>query len=184
VSDKPRPDPVVKEPEIRAAVDFLAKGHVETQRKIGVTVPSAAAAESFAKEAVESQVKIHEDRCRNGVPEPKRPAPAQADDMDVRRPVGVYDWNTRTNQFRPLGPVRGKQAAPVDPLLQSRMDMLLRLPEWRSRIMKTWDEGLIASNGSFVHASHLVMKIVETSNNVFGDWRTPKQSAPKIIVSG
>lgn len=181
-----RPDAIVKEDDARYAIDRLTEGHVETQRDMGITMPDVAAAERFAQDAVGRQIKVHEERFKDGVP-----APIERDDeVPEEGPghVGSFRWNTATNQFTPIGDInprlleKTQQTAKGDPLLAARMEMLMQDMGWRAKIMRAWDDGL-NQTGNFSGASDRVMAVVEASNNVFGDWRTPRER-PRLILVG
>ena len=72
--------------------------------------------------------------------------------------------------------------------------MLSKFPEWSDRLMKAAHDGetLAIKSGSaldreswprrqeFIAAE--MMKVVEQSNNVFGDYRNPKTQEPPIIL--
>lgn len=194
------PDKVVKETEIRTAVDRIAGGLADNFRQVG-KLPPGQELQDWAAEQVANQVAVHEERCRNGVPEaastqPVEKAKTRDDDAITERPVGTFEWDTKTNEFTAVGPVAKKFANRkprlINLALKARLDFLRQFPEWDQRVLKAFHEGAWEAIKLGRQTGHMnpqdiaekgaeyVMKVVEASNAVFGDWENPKEKAARI----
>jgi hypothetical protein len=193
------PEKVVSEQTGRQALDHVVKLIVDTQKQLGVE-PSQSKAEAFAKPLVLEQFRRHEEAQRraplvdkDGVDARGSTAKSgQAKDRIGRGEVGDYqavlrrpDWDGRQAQKKP--------ADKEDRLVLSRCNLLGQFPEWRDRLMKAAFDGECAAmmSGS-PHdrqdwkrrqsiIGDFMMRVIEQSNAVFGDYRNPKAKAPTIF---
>lgn len=182
-----RPDPIVKEKEIRSAKERLVSGMAESQRQAGM-LPLIRETEDWVNGIVDDTVKKHEERWAKG--QGDSPAP-QTSPVDIQRHAGSFEWDLETNKFTPLGkvdprfyekPVIPGQTA-EDKLIEARVTMLLGFPEWQKKIVQAWNDG-VARTGRMSEAADDVMRVVEISSNVFGDWRKPVSPSQKLIIVG
>jgi len=184
MSDGPKPDPIVREPEARASVDELSKGLAEDARHNGV-MPPMREIEKFAQEVTREQIARHEERFRNGVPE-KRGGKAEGV-ATIDRGTFTDDFGTVEKVVRAFDPARHaaktKALASVADSLEARLaDMRLAMllawkttdgkivrqrhdasdvecfPEWAARIRKTWEETLRLSR-------NLTLNTAEANSN-------------------
>lgn len=113
------------------------------------------------------------------------------------KPVGTYNFGTKV--FKPTatgtpsrrGRKKRKALAELSPqdrrneLVRRRLAMLANFPFWHGKVIKAWFWG--PPSGTSVEdfqrtATENVMKVLEESNKLFGDWRVPAQRQPLIIV--
>lgn len=196
-------DPVVKEETIRKSIDKITSGHVDTQRRMGNTLPDVVAAQEFAKDVTRQVVVDHEERHSKFIPprtEEQQPAlpPDRLSRGDVGPDDTVIQRGVGSAEFARDGAVSGnvqrrKPRTPEDPRLRARLDVLGRLPEWHSRLMAAALEGETYAKKLGVHdeagrmsiVADFVINVVEQSNQTLGDWRLPPTPAlAKIMVSG
>lgn len=185
---KPRPDAVVKEPEIRRAVGRLVEGLAKQAHGVGM-LPRAELARQWAEPIVLETVKRHEDTFgKQQEPLEVKAAPSALDRGDVggtviNRRVGVVEMGAPGAGLSHVSGMAPRPAKPIDHLLKERTDMLLSLPDWAAKIHKAFEGGML-KYGEQSRACDDVMAVIESSNNVFGDWRTPRRAAPRIIIGG
>lgn len=174
MSDAPKPDAIVREPEARASVEELTKGLAEDARRNGV-LPPILEIEKFAKEITHDTIARHEERFRNGVPDAKlvRGGNTGASPATIDRGSFEDDFGRVDPIARPFDAKRHlAKAKRIDPadvleakLADDRLALLLSwttptgrisrhrtsaedsetYPEWAARIRKTWTETLALS---------------------------------------
>jgi len=189
---KPAPTPVSEETG-RQAVARAVAGVAEQQRIAG-RLPDTRAAEAFVRPIVEQTIKKHEERAVRDWLTPKsyarddsaqvKPGESKArlDRGDVGENTTVIsrpiDWKRKQAQKRPKNS--------EDRKLLERMELLEIFPEWRNRLLKAAADGEMAAINSgspqdrqdmkrrmSIVADHM-LKVVEQSNNVFGDYLNPR----------
>lgn len=166
MSDAPKADPVVKETEIRTALDRVTQGAVDLQRQLGAVVPNVELAKRFARNVVEQTVKRHEDRMAHPLREPGAlstpdPVPDQPPDrlsrgdvgeggVAVTRRTGTATYDPLTGRFTAAIEKPKPKGAPPDPLLLERLRLLdadnetgdgKRYPEWSKKLWDAVNEG-------------------------------------------
>ena len=202
------PDVIVKEETIRKAVDRVVSGVASTQVQAGMPLPDIAKAEMFAKEVVAKQVKVHEERMSKLLDDGTdkraanvKPGESKAridrgdvgdDTVAIVRPITSREWTAPNGRAHVMGtPV---QRSREQQLLLDRLNMLGQLPEWDAKLLAAAGEGdayarrsgapedrlNIARRSSIV--TDFMMKVVEESNAVFGDYLNPAAVPRKIIL--
>lgn len=163
MSETERPDPIVRERTIRDAIDDITRRTVSTQEQIGIPIPGGRAVDDWVQGAVVKQVKIHEDRCRNGVPESAQAldveSPARIDRGEVGEGTTVVSRDLRSTEWEqgrtaPAGRAHVHGGPPMlmshsgrlipqdwdDRLLQARLNLLGGFPEWAQKLQRAaWD---------------------------------------------
>lgn len=185
-ASKPRPDAVVKEADHRRAIGRVVEGLAKQAQEVGM-LPRAELARQWATGIVNEQVKKHEESFGKAQATPVTSSPSALDRGDVdgrviNRRVGTATLGApgqgATANFAP------RPQKPHDPLLKARMDMLLQMPEWNVKVMKAFEDGM-AKYHDQSRAADDVMNVVEQSNRIFGDWRTPRKGPPdRLIIVG
>lgn len=202
MSDLPKPDPVVREKEARASVEELTKGFAADAHANGL-LPPIRQIEEFAQEVTREQIARHEERFRNGVPDPKSLDSLSGSPARIDRGAYEDDLGTVEKVERAFDPKRhaAKTAARKIPppaeivesrLVDMRMKHLLQVrdvngsrewvfPEWATRIHKAYSETLALSKtlelpdaDAKSNAADAVLRVLDQSNATFGDWRHPK----------
>lgn len=183
-----RPDPIVREKEIRAAKDKLVSGMAQSQREAGM-LPLIRETEDWVNEVVDDTVKKHEERYAKGL---VKDAPeVSPSPINVEKHAGTFEWDLEKNSFSPIGQVDPrfyeKPGIPnqtrEDKLIEQRLNMLLSFPEWHTKISDAWSKG-IARTGQMSSAADDVLRLIDLSSNVFGDWRNPPKDTGKLIIVG
>jgi len=188
----------VKEETGREAIDRVVSGVIDTQKQLRVPVPDVAKAEAFAKKVVDETIKKHEER--QAKPEPPAPigdvhrplaekALAVPGTQEINRDVSLSDWTAPQGKAHVAGitPPRPLE----DMLLEARVNMLGQFPEWAAKLhaaaaeadalsikRKTSDWKEIQSL-----RADFMMKVIEQSNAIFGDYLKPNQGRTKIILT-
>jgi len=176
----------VAEETIRETKDRLLEGLTDTQKRMGA-LPDVKAAEDWAVPILMQEVaKVEEERERGLLAKPAaQPAPDEVRKIDedttfVRRTIGTFKIDWKTGQVEAQGPIRLRQRQGPPPgeqqLLDQRLALLQRYPEWRKRVMEAWFSDANQSN-----AADKVLAVLEDSNRLFGDWRFPRPTAETLI---
>jgi len=201
------PDKIVREETGRAAVDAVLKAVTKTQEQAGM-MRGGQAAEDWAREQADLQVKKHEEQqAREGLDDlkaefseedPADPSPSRLDRGEVPDDAVVINRSLDPA----TSPLARKHLAPQldtrplhDRLLEARLNLLAQFPDWHAKLLQAGEDGerLAMKSGSeldridterrhrFVAAA--MLKVVEDSNTVFGDYRFPKPGGlTKIIM--
>lgn len=176
-----KPDKIVREPEIRAAVDGLTKGMADSSRAVGA-MPSMSKIRAFVVPAVMAQVAKHEAMAAKGGLDAK-PKP-NADPLRVTEAttqhMGSFDWDPNTNQFTALGKVHPKLAKRIADARaltpgEQRIEMLRRdramllvggkYPDWEKKFHDAYfagaQKGIMArlNRGEEVHSAEAYREI-------------------------
>lgn len=201
MSDAPKPDPIVREKEARASVEELTKGFAADAHANGL-LPPIRKIEEYAQEVTREQIARHEERFRNGVPDAKPIAqpgsPATIDRGPFEDDLGLVEKLERGfDPKRHAAKTAARKIPPAADIVESRLvDMRMKhllqvrdvngsrewvYPEWATRIHKAYSETLALSKNLELpdadaksNAADAVLKILDQSNAVFGDWRHPK----------
>ena len=184
----------------RAAVERVLEGVTDTQRQAGM-VPGGQAAEEFARDVVIRQVQIHEERAGRAVVEPSgEPAsPARLDRGDIPEDAELID-NTLAGPAADMTPqarrhMYGATLLPRhDQLMRARLEFLRQFPEWDARCWAAWTAGEYAAQTSgselertdamrrLRRATEEVLKVLDASSVVFGDWRKPRADGRTKLI--
>lgn len=186
MSDKP--DAIVKEETGRLAIDRLVGGITEDARRTG-RVPNVQAAEDFARPIVEKQIKLHEARHRNGVPDaaPKTAALAPTVETEVSpgvvaksRHMGAFSWDPNTGgAIAPMGKLHPKLAKKIADAkrldqsadareqvqLRKRLDLLRGYPEWDKKLVDAYFLGCGLATKQLLEQGKYTITEVETLSN-------------------
>jgi hypothetical protein len=205
-------EPIVKDDTGRAAIDRVLKAVTSTQEQAGM-MRGGQEAEAFAREVTERQVKIHEEKAaRQGIDELKAQAVIDDADMatgpDLDSSSSLDRWDipddavviNRTLDGPGATPAAQKHMLPdmrpmEDRLLEARLQMLAGFPEWKNKLTDAWllgeqnaihsgsDLDRISTDRRFRFAAAEMMKVVEQSNAIFGDYRYPdKNKKTKLML--
>lgn len=207
MADENKPDAVVPDAIGRQAIARLEEGIAETQVRAGVPIPGGRDVEDWARSVVEKQIRIHEDRMRNGVPDaghaadPAVASPSRIDRGDVGENTQViYNDDIGKGWTAPRGKRRVNMQ--VDPrplediLLEARLKLLQFFPcergctgpatdlghqhPWFDRLMATDDEALaIAKRNGFADQFD---KVVALRNELM--MRIVEQSGQPVEMGG
>jgi hypothetical protein len=188
----------------RLAHDRAVSGLADQSRAVG-QLPDLQRLTDFARPLVDQQIRKHEET----VPVLPAKKPVTNDGWDtrgqdakpgedkallgrgiagegrtvVRRPVG---WKERQKRQRPT--------SLEDALLRKRLALLSKFPEWSDKLLKAGHDGECQAmkSGSPLERTDwgrrktvindYMMRVVEQSNAVFGDYRNPKAKPSPIIV--
>ena len=171
----------------RKAIDNVLKGVTTEQKSCGIE-PSPSKAEAVIRPIVEKTIKEQEERTALGrFADPTNGAqPGESKARLDRGEVGEgavainrgVNWKARAKKQKP--------ANAEDARLRERLALLSAFPEWKNRLMQAAHDGELAAmrSGSpedrtnwnrrkSIIADH-VLKVVEQSNNVFGDYLNPR----------
>lgn len=201
-----KPDAIVKEETAREAVDRIVGGFATDARAAG-KLPQLREIEDFARPIVDRQIKIHEERCRNGVPEPVKQAPVPVVDSEtptgdkgvrkMQRHLGVVDWQPGTGQMQVRGKLHPKlaqrlarqAAVPVEAdareqaQLRKRLDLLGSYPEWSKRVHDAYFFGAgVATQQLLEQGMYTITEVENMDNGVLEDVRrVATQHAMKVV---
>lgn len=185
----------VSEETAREALGNAIKGFTTQQAELGV-LPSSAKAEAFVRPIVDETIKRHESGINRTEDPSAGVAPGEPKARLDRGEVGdgrvlvsrPIDWSSRSVGARP----RGKD----DKLLRERLALLEGFPEWRAKLIAAGIQGEqeAINSGSVLDRVDMtrraefitrsMMRVIEQSNNVFGDYLRPKRKAKPIVVAG
>lgn len=196
-------DSTITEQTGRAAIDRVLEGVTETQRQVGM-VPGGSDAEAFARDVVERQIKIHEEQLTRESTAPDaaescaNESPARLDRGDIPDDASVIDntLDAAPAQMTPQAQrhMFGPRLPLLDQLMLARLNMLRQFPEWDARIQAAWVGGEQAAmlSGSELERTdayrrHLkqseeVIKVIDESSAIFGDWRRPRTDGRTKII--
>ena len=191
----------VKDEMGREAVDRVLEGVTNTQRQVGI-MPGGAEADAFARNVVARQVTMHEEReasAMESAPVAPPPSAARLDRGEIPDDAEVIG-NTLggpVNQMTPQAQrhMFGARLPLIDQLMLARLKLLKQFPEWDARVHAAWLSGEhdAMMSGSepertdayrrHMRQAESVIKVLDESSAVFGDWRTPqKNGRTKLIM--
>jgi len=198
----------VKEVTGREAISRILEGVATTQHDAGM-LPGGADAELFARDVVEKQVRIHEERearealaglraSDEAVEVPGPESPSRLDRGDIPGDTQVIR-NTLDGPINEMTPqarrhMLGPQLPLIDQLMLARLRMLRQFPEWEARIQTAWIAGeqTAMMSGSelertdayrrHMKQAEAVINVLDDSIAIFGDWRQPKANGRTKII--
>lgn len=166
--------PDTREENLRQVKDDMVKVITEQQKKLGM-LPDVGRATRFIEPVIDEQAKKTEEALarpestKTEVDRPKRPSFYDQEEGKrvINRSLGnaVLQADGTAVMAKPLRPKRKLPSEAV--LIQERLALLARFPEWHQRVMRAWDSG-----GPPERRADKVMEVVEASYRVFGDPRT------------
>ncbi len=184
----------VSEETGRKALDTVLTNLSNTARQLG-KLPDVSKLEAFAKPLVAEQFKKHEEAQGKGFFDKRAEGakPGESRARIDRGDVGPYQAINRPIQKN--WHKRNKQKLDAEArLVKRRLALLQQFPEWRNRLMKAAFDGECNAmrSGSPEDRTNWkrrqsiigdeMMRVIEQSNGVFGDFRDPKVKPPKIII--
>jgi hypothetical protein len=164
--------PDTREENLRQVKDDMVRVVTEQQKKLGM-LPDVGRATRFVEPVIDEQAKRTEevlarpDSAKTEVDRPRRPSFYDEEDGKrvINRSLGSATMQADGTSVMKK-PLRQRKIPPEGVLIQERLALLARMPEWHQRVMKAWDSG-----GPAHQRADKVMEVVEASYKVFGDPR-------------
>ncbi len=190
------PEKKVSDQTGRKAIEHTLSRLAKAQVQAG-QLPDVRKLERFVRPIAEETFKKHEEKQARPAAWDKRGAGAAPGESKARIDRGLVGSGT-TAINRPVDwkVKRARTAVPKTreaKLVKKRLDLLQQFPEWVNRLMKAAHEGELAARRSgspadredwtrrrSIIGDHM-LKVIEQSNGVFGDFRDPKTKAPPLI---